>query len=67
VIKKVFSRQLNAVNQNELKQVGSLEVLVEFVQESFRLSWRGKDLKAIKELDHMTKNIVVPSRWSRHL
>lgn len=38
VVMKVLSRQLAAVNQNALIQVGSLEKLVEFVQESFKAS-----------------------------
>lgn len=66
VIKKVLSRQLAAVNQQTLKQTGSLEKLVEFVQESFKVSWRGKDLSAIKSLDYMTKNLTIPSRSGRN-
>ena len=66
VIKKVLSRQLAAVNQQTLKQIGSLEKLVEFVQESFKVSWRGKDLSAIKSLDYMTKNLTIPSRSGRN-
>jgi hypothetical protein len=66
VTKKVLSRQFAAVNQQILKQTGSLEKLVEFVQESFKVSWQGKDLSAIKSLDYMTKNLTIPSRSGRN-
>ena len=60
VIKKVLSRQLAAINQQILKQNGSLEKLVDFVRESFKVSWQGKDLDAIKLLDYMTKDLTIP-------
>lgn len=66
VTNKVLSRQLSAVNQQTLKQTSSLEKLVEFVQESFKVSWQGKDLSAIKSLDYMTKNLTIPSRSGRN-
>jgi len=67
VMKKVLSRQLAAVNQQALKQSGSLEKLVEFIRESFRMSWGGKNLNVIKSLDHMTKDITIPSRSGNNI
>jgi len=66
VIKKVLTRQLAAVNQQTLKQTDSLAKLVEFVQESFKVSWQERDLSAIKSLDFMTKNLTIPSRSGRN-
>jgi hypothetical protein len=41
---------------------GGFEMLVNFVRESFKVSWGGKNLSAIKELDSMTKEMKIPSR-----
>ena len=67
VIKKVLSRQLAAINQQILKQNGSLEKLVDFVRESFKVSWQEKDLDAIKSLDYMTKDLTIPSRSEKNI
>jgi hypothetical protein len=67
VATKVLNRQLAAVNQQALKQIGSMEKLIEFVQESFKVSWKGKDLNAIKSLDYMTKDLTIPSRSGKNI
>jgi hypothetical protein len=67
VVKKVLSRQLAAVNQYMLKQNGGLDKLIDFVRESFRISWEGKNLSTIKSLDHMTKDLKIPSRSGRNI
>lgn len=63
---KVLSRQLSAVNTSKLKESG-VETLIEFVRESFKVSWRGKDLTAIKSLDRITKDLEIPSRSGRNI
>ncbi|CAB5380885.1 unnamed protein product [Rhizophagus irregularis] len=63
---KVLSRQLSAVNIAKLKESG-VETLIEFVRESFKVSWRGKDLIAIKSLDRITKDLEIPSRSGRNI
>jgi hypothetical protein len=67
VIKKILNRQLAAVNQNSLAQSGSLGKLVEFVRESFKAFWQGKDLNAIRSLDYITKDINIPSRSGNNI
>jgi hypothetical protein len=62
VVQKILSRQLGGVNLSELKQNGSFEVLMDFVRESFKVSWNGKNLTAVKNLDSMTKELVIPAR-----
>ncbi|CAB4396166.1 unnamed protein product [Rhizophagus irregularis] len=62
VVQKLLNRQLAAVNILELTNNGSMDTLVEFVKEAIRVSWDGKNLPGIKELDTMTKNIIIPSR-----
>lgn len=36
--------------------------MVNFVRETFRVSWNGKNLSAVKELDNITKELMIPSR-----
>ena len=47
---------------NELRKKNSLEKLVEFSRESLKTHWNGKNLEAIKSLDCMTRNLLIPSR-----
>ena len=42
VIEKILKRQIGAVNVNELRINGSLEKLIEFSQESFKIHWRAE-------------------------
>lgn len=67
VTMKVLSRQLAAVNISQLKDNGGFEPLVEFVRESFKVSWRGKDLQAIKSLDVITRDLKIPSRSGKDI
>jgi hypothetical protein len=62
VTKRILRRQLAVVEMNELKKKNSLEKLIEFSRESFKIHWNGKNIDAIKSLDHITKNLVIPSR-----
>jgi len=62
VVQKLLNRQLAAVNILELTNNGGMDTLVEFVKEAVRVSWDGKNLPGIKELDTMTKNLIIPSR-----
>lgn len=62
VTEKLLSRQLGGVNLQELKKNGGFDVLVEFVRETFRVSWGGKNLDAVKALDNITKDLIIPSR-----
>ncbi|CAB4394566.1 unnamed protein product [Rhizophagus irregularis] len=62
VVLKLLNCQLAAVNILELTNSGGMDTLVEFVKEAVCISWDGKNLPSIKELDTMTKNIIIPSR-----
>ncbi|UZO04218.1 uncharacterized protein OCT59_024609 [Rhizophagus irregularis] len=62
VMQKLLNRQLTAVNILELTNNGGTDTLVEFVKEAVHVSWDGKNLSGIKELDTMTKNLIIPSR-----
>jgi hypothetical protein len=62
ITEKLLNRQLAGVNVQELKKNGGFEVLVEFTRETFRVSWGGKNLDAVKALDSITKDLIIPSR-----
>ncbi|CAB4390324.1 unnamed protein product [Rhizophagus irregularis] len=61
-VQKILSRQLVAVNISELTRNGGFNTLVDFVRETFKVSWNGKNLSTVKELDNMTKKLTIPSR-----
>ncbi|CAB4373269.1 unnamed protein product [Rhizophagus irregularis] len=61
VVQKLLNCQLAAVNILELTNNRGMDMLVEFVKEAVRISWDDKNLPGIKELDTMTKNIIIPS------
>ncbi|CAB4495951.1 unnamed protein product [Rhizophagus irregularis] len=61
-VQKILSRQLVAVNISELTRNGGFNTLVDFVRETFKVLWNGKNLFAVKELDNMTKKLMIPSR-----
>ncbi|CAB4377171.1 unnamed protein product [Rhizophagus irregularis] len=61
-VQKILSRQLVTVNISELTRNGGFNTLVDFVRETFKVSWNGKNLSAVKELDNMTKKLTIPSR-----
>ncbi|GET61450.1 hypothetical protein GLOIN_2v1876551 [Rhizophagus irregularis DAOM 181602=DAOM 197198] len=61
-VQKILSRQLVAVNISELTRNGGFDILVDFVRETFKVSWNGKNLSAVKELDNITKELTIPSR-----
>ncbi|UZO00442.1 uncharacterized protein OCT59_011576 [Rhizophagus irregularis] len=61
-VQKILSRQLVAVNISELTRNGGFNTLVDFVRETFKVSWNRKNLSAVKELDNMTKKLTIPSR-----
>ncbi|CAB4398702.1 unnamed protein product [Rhizophagus irregularis] len=62
VVQKLLNCQLAAVNILELTNNGGMDTLVEFVKEAVCVSWDSKNLPGIKELDTMTKNIIIPSQ-----
>ena len=61
VTKKILRRQLAAVDDNKLRKNNSLEKLIKLARESFKAHWKEKDIHAIKSLDRITQNIVIPS------
>lgn len=46
----------------ELRDNTSLEKLIDFSRESFKVHWKGKDLAAIKSLDRITRELSIPAQ-----
>ena len=67
VAKKVLNRFLEAVIVSELYKNGGLETLQKFVIESFKAHYNSKNIKAIKELDSITKDLLIPSRSGKNI
>ncbi|CAB5314325.1 unnamed protein product [Rhizophagus irregularis] len=49
-------------SQTELKRNGSFIKLVQFICECFKIHYRNKDVKKVKELDALTKDLFIPPR-----
>ena len=62
IMEKLLSCQLGGINLQELKKNREFDVLVEFIRKTFRVSWGGKNLDAVKALDNMTNDLTIPSR-----
>jgi hypothetical protein len=62
VTKKILKRYLEAVDIGKLRRGDTLEKLIELSRESFKVHWRGRNLNEIKSLDHLTRNLTIPSQ-----
>ena len=71
IIRKVLTRHIAAINEAELRHNGSLARITTFVYEAFKIHYRGGDEKKIteriKELDSITKDLVISSRSEHNL
>jgi hypothetical protein len=67
VAKKILQRYIASTNEAELKRNGSFIKLVKFIRECFKIHYRNKDVKKVKELDALTKDLFIPSRSGRNL
>ncbi|GBC11801.2 uncharacterized protein OCT59_025211 [Rhizophagus irregularis] len=67
VAKKILQRYIASTNEAELKRNGSFIKLVQFIRECFKIHYRNKDVKKVKELDALTKDLFIPSRSGRNL
>ncbi|CAB4396297.1 unnamed protein product [Rhizophagus irregularis] len=67
VVEQILYRYLTGTDKTKLKKCGTLERLVLFVREAFKIHYTKYDVKAIKELDNITKNYKVPSRSGKNI
>ncbi len=61
VIEKVLFRYIAASNRKCFEKSRNMSTIVQLVRESFRVSFNRRNIKAIKELDRLTKNMQVLS------
>ncbi len=67
VTKNMLSRQLGAVDLFELERNDGIKKLTEFVLESFKSHFKGRDNEGVKKLDHITKDLKIPSRSGKNI
>ena len=67
IIKKVLSCQLGAVDISELERNDGLKKLIEFVQETFKVHFNGRDNKVLRKLEYITRDLRIPSRSGRNI
>jgi hypothetical protein len=62
VIKRVLQHYIASTNEAELRRNRALNKLVQFVCKCFKIHYKKKDNNKVKELDGLTKDLVIPSR-----
>ena len=67
ITKKILSHQLDAADIYGLECNGRLNKLMGFVIASFKSHYNGKDVSSIKKLDHLTKDISIPSKSRKNI
>lgn len=65
--KKILSRYLRGTNKKLLRSCGTMERLVLFVREAFKVHYTAYNIKAIKKLDEITMGCKVPSRSGKNI
>ncbi|PKB96945.1 hypothetical protein RhiirA5_433974 [Rhizophagus irregularis] len=67
VVEQILHRYLKGTNKAKLKKYDTMDRLVLFVREAFRVHYTKYDVKAIKELDNITMDCKVPSRSGKNI
>ena len=67
VVENILSRYLKGTNKRMLKSCGTMDQLVLFVREAFRVHYTAYNVKAIKKLDDITMGFKVPSRSGKNI
>ena len=67
VIERILNRYLKGTNKTKLKKCGTMEQLVLFIREAFKVHYVKYNTKAIKKLDRITIDCKVPSRSGKNI
>jgi len=67
VVERILDRYLNGTDKTLLKKCGTMEQLVLFVREAFRIHYIKYNINAIKKLDRITMKCKVPSRSGKNI
>ena len=67
VAERTLDRYLKGADKNKLKKCGTMEKLILFVIEAFKIHYTKYDIKPIKKLDRITMKCKVPSRSGKTL
>jgi len=67
VVEQILNRYLKGTDQSKLKKCGTMEQLMLFVREAFKIHYTKYNTKAIKKLDEITMKCKVPSRSGKNI
>ncbi|CAG8716392.1 1403_t:CDS:2, partial [Funneliformis mosseae] len=67
IAEKILNRYLKGTNINKLKRCGIMERLALMIREAFKVHYIFYNTKAIKELDNITVDCMVPSRSKKNI
>ncbi|PKK59385.1 hypothetical protein RhiirC2_794902 [Rhizophagus irregularis] len=67
VVEQILDRYLKGTDKTKLKNCGTMEKLVLFVREAFKIHYTKYNIKDIKKLDRITIKCKVPSRSGKNI
>ena len=67
VATKVLKYYIKSTNKAKLKRNGSFVKLIQFARKCFKIHYKKKDIDKIKELDSLTKDLVIPLHSGHNL
>jgi hypothetical protein len=67
VVERILNRYLKGTNKTKLKRCGTMEQLIIFVREAFRIHYEKYNIEAIKGLDIITRDLEIPSRSGKDI
>ena len=67
VVEQILNRYLTGTDKAKLKKCGTMEQLLLFVREAFKIHYTKYNIKAIKNLDSITVKCKVPSRSGKNI
>ncbi|RGB30451.1 hypothetical protein C1646_671687 [Rhizophagus diaphanus] len=67
VVENILDRYLKGTDKTKLKNCGTMEKLILFVREAFKIHYTKYNIKDIKKLDKITMKCKVPSRSGKNI
>ncbi|POG66596.1 hypothetical protein GLOIN_2v1844060 [Rhizophagus irregularis DAOM 181602=DAOM 197198] len=67
VVENILDRYLKGTDKTKVKNCGTMEKLVLFVREAFKIHYTKYNIKDIKKLDKITMKCKVPSRSGKNI
>jgi hypothetical protein len=67
VVEQILNRYLKGTDKTKFKKCGTMEKLILFVREAFKIHYIKYNTKAVKKLDSITMDCKVPSRSGKSI